>query len=253
MHEPAAIDQDILQQIDSALRRIEQTGLDPDPDPECPAGGRGTRWLLALFACLIVIYHADHVLAQVIEGETSDGHGFVSWEYDLESGMGQVLIHNIDVPLEDSNVRLYLTGLIPEHAENLQHLSAISIDPCPGSGAPPRLVFADLNPGEEALIDFNFCDGQTQSGVSLPPCSLIQAQKQAVEKGLGYAWSGACFFLPQGALQEFVTVRPIECGDSDRDEDNDVDLQDFANFQANTPPEQLPCYDLFYDELTGPR
>jgi len=253
MPEPASIDQEILQQIDAALRKFEQPPPEPEPEPECPSENRGIRWLLTLFACLTVIYHADHTMAQVIEGETTDDHVFVSWEYDLESGMGQVMIRNIDAVEGDYSTLLYLTGLVPERIEDLTYRWPLVADPCPESGAPPDTVFGRFRRGEQAGIEFAFCDAQTNSGISLPPCSLIRPATQEVEYGGLHQWSAACFFFPGGSLQDFVTVRPLECGESDRDDDNDVDLQDFADFQANTPPEQLPCIRVLYDELTGPQ
>lgn len=255
MPEVASVDQELLDQIDAALRKFERPAskTDSDPGAEGPAGGRGTRWLLTLFACLTVIYHADHAMAQVIEGETTDGHVFVSWEYDLESGMGQILIRNIDVPRREWQSSLYLAGLFPERVAGLNGRWPIFFDRCPGSGTPPNLVFAFLDPGREGTVEFSFCEAQTNSGMSLPPCSIIQTATQEVEYGSVRQWSAACFFFPGGSLRDFVTVRPLECGASDRDADNDVDLRDFADFQVNTPPEQLPCFDSFYNDLTGPR
>jgi hypothetical protein len=238
----------LLDEMETVLRLLEPRPEDFEQPPlEEPRPGK-IKLLACAFAVLAFAYHSQNALAEVISGTAVDGNLSISWEYDLEYGTGQLLIHNLAVSLEGDDARLYLAGLIPDQTEDL------TFGPGLGMGCPPHnIVLAELSPGEQGEACFSFCDA-TLSAPSLPPCSLIQpVPGQQVEYGTGYVLSGVCFQVPVASLADFLTVRPVECSAPDHNGDGDVDLDDFAAFQRQFSDHiELTCYEEFHGELSGP-
>ena len=92
----------------AAPRSEDATRVEPDSEAASPS--LGIKSLAVLFAGLAGLYHAEHCLAAVISGSTSDGAVSVSWEYDLEQATGQVTIENLGLPLNTTGELLYLPG-----------------------------------------------------------------------------------------------------------------------------------------------
>ena len=174
----------------AAPRGANATRVEAGSEPASPS--LGIRFLAALFAGLVGLYHAEHCLAEVITGSTDDGVVSVSWEYDLEQATGQVTIENLVLPLNTTGELLYLAGLIPDGATSILYDPAVvSIDPCAVMGAgPPPLphVFADLPPGAQTVITFETCTPTDQGGPlrSEPACGPAIA---AVEYGNGFVYA----------------------------------------------------------------
>ncbi len=231
-------------------------GLWPDLDPlslgiddfehdaQREPPGLRVRLLACALAALACLYHAQHALAQsLVEGWTDDGMSWVHWEYDLEHGTGSVLFATLH-PF-GAHQKLYLVGLLPEDAANIQVGGGEQLFArlCSGSVAPP--MYLTTTARDLLVVDFD-----------IPNPDLVVATKTRLDYGAscgatdpwacGSAMSIGCVVLPLGSLADFVTVRPMEhacAGAADFDCDGDVDLLDFARFQvlftrnAQDPPE----------------
>jgi hypothetical protein len=226
--------------------------LESEPEQaEKPVGLR--LWAIA-FAVLVLTYQGRLAVAEIIQGQASDEKIAVSWEYDLEQGTGEIVVRNLDLDGEGDSRSLHLVSLLPRVVENVRPDWIRDYKPCPDGSEPPGTVFARLSPGEEVEITFRFCQRRVQSASTLPPCLVMAADVRPLDYGITHYWSGTCLNAPVGSLAGFVSVRPVECEAEDRDRDGDVDLNDFLGLQAElVDPGKLPCYDLFYEGLTGPR
>jgi hypothetical protein len=226
--------------------------LESEPEQaEKPVGLR--LWAIA-FAVLVLTYQGRLAVAEIIQGQASDEKLAVSWEYDLENGTGEIIFTNIDVDSGRSSRYLHMLSLLPEATESVHWSYSPTCDLCADGSSPPGTAFFYLARGREVAVTFDFCEPFAQSAATLPPCLVTQAEVRPLNYGITHYWSGACFQVPVGLLDDFVSVRPVECETEDRDRDGDVDLKDFAGLQAELDaPGKLPCFDLFYARLTGPQ
>ncbi len=201
---------------------------DGDTSPRC-------RWILALTcAALAGLYHADHALGQIIEGEVSDGRVRVRWEYDLQRQTGELTLENVDFDKEyDEDI--YFDGIIPGRATQIEYDNRVTVvQRCESQmSAVPYSAFADIYRGNETTIRFKLPAPSWQETLT----------ERALEFGRGLTMSAhGCYMIPAGTFRDFVTVAPVRqpcAADGDFDGDRDVDLRDFAEFQRRyTGPEK---------------
>ncbi len=108
-----------------------------------------------VFVALVVLYHADNSVGQVIRGSAADGAVSVQWEYDLEHGTGELLLRNIDFELDPNGERLYFRDLIPFGSTEIRlDREVVELSQCTASAAIPIHAFAKLPPGKETQITF---------------------------------------------------------------------------------------------------
>ncbi|NIP84090.1 MAG: hypothetical protein GTO03_00415, partial [Planctomycetales bacterium] len=70
------------------------------------------------------------------------------WEYDLDQGTGQLIVHNLSVPLDLPDEWLYLVGLVPANVDAQYDPSVVDLNPCTSAVVPPLpYLFAKLPPG----------------------------------------------------------------------------------------------------------
>jgi len=178
-----------------------------------------------LLAVLAALYHADSAVAQVVRGATDDGHVRIVWEYDLQHATGELVIENLDHELEHGE-QLYLKDLIPYGVRALRYDDeVVQISQCQASAAIPIHAFAALPPGDATQINFQLPTPNWEIAIGPGP----------LDYGDGFLLSAtSCLRLPLATLTNYVTVRPIEqvtCNPADVDNDGDVDLADYAEFQ----------------------
>lgn len=248
------MDRDPMIEIDaaeSALHEDSGERLDASPSFWCRAG-------VLLLALLALHYHADGALGDVVSGSTSQDGLVLSWEYDLETGLGEVFITTFGYYVYGENDRVSFDGILPPEGghDSYSHDVISFISPCWPLEVEEGELYANLNQfGLSAVVEVHgMALPQTQCPV--PPYEW-QAVAQPVEYGR-FLLSGLgdpCVFDFSGTMDNFMTIAPmvVPCGCLLPGDDEPTDLADFADFQNNfRGAGQLPCLDEFLDSFEGP-
>ncbi len=202
-------------------------------DPETKAA---IRWRLLVAAFMVLMYHGGQVSADVVKGSSLNGDFEIFWEYDLEAGLGEVVL--IQFPAGDPDDWIFLEGVFPQFPYDIRIngrtdfavVKCCGEDECPATSAQTfGLRHIAMPQNLTNVITFRFTGDQSHELV------LATAGVGATCENAVPTCSGAipvCAAVPSIRFDHFVRVSPIDsCQTVDADGDLDVDLLDFARFQ----------------------
>jgi len=213
-----------------------------------------TRVACLCLVLLVLAYHANHAVGEAISGSTEDDNILIAWEYDLETGIGSVLIQNLAIVLEGPSDRIELTGLIPQATLGMSLTGNLSLDPpCESEDAPEGAVYANLDPGEQGKIVV-VVDNGSEGQCPIPPKALESVAASSAYRQYVVTSAIPCDVILAGEL-EFLSVAPLhqECACLVPENQSSFDLEDVAEFQRNfVHPTQLSCLLEFPAKFDGP-
>lgn len=191
------------------------------------------RWRLVLASLLVLMYHGGNVVAETIEGSTGGGEFQFSWEYDLETGLGEVLV--IQNP-SGSDSLLALRGVIPRQATNVEVNGADQFAVVQCCGTQECTTGSAVTTSIPSVIVLNKLANVITFEVENPQLYDARDQTLRAESFCGQNDGATCSAptacsIGGSTIPNFVTIAPLECQTGNFDADSDVDLLDFGRFQ----------------------